>query len=125
MKKHLHLLLPVVLVIMLLPVTASARKTNDVFVTPLYAGQHIDVGMVSVWNDAGFLYVQYDTTGGWGMTETHVYVDIVPPETGAPGQFPYMHEDLGGATTDLYAIALDNWGPGTLLYIAAHTEVCT
>jgi hypothetical protein len=95
-----------------------------VYVTPLIAGQHIDVGTVSVWNDSTNLYVQYDTTGGWTLEETHLYVGTVPPEQAAPGQFPYKHEELGGATSDLYTIPLDSWTPGAQLFLAAHGVVC-
>ncbi|MFC1864809.1 hypothetical protein ACFLYG_03170 [Chloroflexota bacterium] len=85
---------------------------------PLVAGQNRLVGMVSLWNDAHYLYVEYDTTAsGWGMDETHLYVGEDPPIKMAPGKFPYKHSNLGGATTDNYKIALDEIG---MLCIAVH-----
>jgi hypothetical protein len=68
----------------------------------LWGGQTIDVGTVTVGNDAnGNLYVTYTTTGGWHLSEVHVNAvcntDTDPdtqcrvdnPEDLAPGQFPY------------------------------------
>ena len=63
----------------------------------LYAGQHIDVGTVSVWNDCESLYIKYETTDDWVMTETHLAVVITTyrnfprTKTGNPkvGKFPY------------------------------------
>jgi hypothetical protein len=123
MKKTLPLVAIAVLLVMLVPLPSYARKTSGVQVTTLFAGQHIDVGTLSVWNDANTLYVQYDTVG-WTMSETHLYVDSEPPDTSAPGQFPYKHEGLGDVNTDLYEIPLNGWVPGTVLYVAAHADVC-
>jgi hypothetical protein len=98
----------------------------------LYAGQDIPVGTVSVSNDGTNLYVTYNTTGGWVMTETHLAVatslDVIPQTKKGnpiPGQFPYKHEDLGYVTSDPYEIPLVDLGVGAddNLYIAAHAKV--
>ena len=98
----------------------------DVFT--LYAGQDIDVGTVSVWNDAGdYLYVRYNTTGNWVMTETHLHVatssELIPQKNGnpIPGKFDYKGEHVY-ETEVLYEIPL-TWGPATELFIAAHAKV--
>ena len=63
--------------------------------TPLYAGQTIDVGSVSVWNDDENLYVNYTTKDGWYLKETHIFAgdcDAMPlTKKGNPkiGHFPY------------------------------------
>jgi len=100
----------------------------------LYAGQNIDVGTVSVWNDGVELHVTYNTTGGWVMTETHLAVAdslVGIPHTKKgnpiPGKFPYKHEDLGYITSDPYIITLSEIDGGVgaddILYIAAHAKV--
>ena len=70
---------------------------NAPFESILFAGQNIDVGTMSVWNDEENLYITYDTTGGWEMTETHLAVaGSLPgiPQTKKgnpiPGKFPYQ-----------------------------------
>ena len=111
----------------------------------LIAGQNIDVGTVSVWNDGINLYVEYITTGGWKMCETHLYVGKTNPEslTSAPGQFPYSEEHDPAVIAYTYKIPMDdidsyglskkgkkwvadgNTGGmkrGEKIYIAAHAE---
>jgi len=122
--------------------TKGTLTSPDVFT--LYAGQHIDVGTVSVWNDSINLYVEYITTGGWKMCETHLYVGKTNPQilTSAPGQFPYSEEHDPAVSTFTYTIPIDDidayglskkgkkWvadndtgiGTGDIIYIAAHAE---
>jgi len=75
----------------------TKHAENAPFESILFAGQNIDVGTVSVWNDEENLYITYDTTGGWEMTETHLAVaGSLPgiPQTKKgnpiPGKFPYQ-----------------------------------
>ena len=98
---------------------------------PLYAGQDIPVGIVTISNDDTNLYVTYNTTGGWVMTETHLAVvtekdDFPTNKAGNPqvGQFPYGEENIFTETweeiiklADIPAVA------GETLYIAAHAVV--
>jgi len=70
--------------------------------TTLFAGQTINVGTVSVWNDADYLYVKYELNQGtidedWCLTETHLAVvidedDFPTNKAGNPkvGHFPYQ-----------------------------------
>jgi hypothetical protein len=95
----------------------------------LYAGQTINAGNVTVWNDQTDLYVQFNTSGGWLMTESHVAVATslagIPQKNGnpIPGQFPYSMVHNPPVTTYTYAIPLGSWQPGQQLYIAAHAVV--
>src|SRR5690348_16511548 len=63
--------------------------------TALIAGQTINAGTVTVTNDAEYIYVTYATTGGWKITQTHLYVGdcaLIPvnnPGNPLPGQFPF------------------------------------
>jgi hypothetical protein len=96
----------------------TKHTADDPYTTPLMAGQHDEVGTVSVWNDDTNLCVRYQLSNdalaeGWFLTETHFAVaggveyengDIVPPTPEAipqkngnppPGQFPYGDDNLG------------------------------
>ncbi|HIH97277.1 MAG TPA: hypothetical protein HA348_07395 [Thermoplasmata archaeon] len=100
----------------------------DVFT--LYAGQHIDVGTVEVWNDTDNLYVKYVVNDPWRLTETHLhiffddmyYIDI-PQKNGnpIPGKFDYKGEH-DCVTEYTYTIPL-NLVPEDELFIAAHAVV--
>lgn len=110
------------------------------FTATLYAGQTIDVGWVTVWSDCNNLYVKYQTTDGWLMTETHLHVcsDLNKiPQTEAkgkgkgniggnpiPGQFAYQMEHDPAVDEYTYVIELhEEWPPCTELVIAAHAAV--
>ncbi|MFP3898529.1 MAG: hypothetical protein ACLFVD_04395 [Dehalococcoidia bacterium] len=96
----------------------------------LYADQDIDVGTVCVWNDGTTLYVKYETSGDWVMTETHLAVgtdlaDLPQSKKGnpIPGQFPEGAYYDPPVTEDTFALDLNGWDPRTVLYIAAHAVV--
>ncbi len=73
------------------------EKTSceDPTVTTLFAGQHIDVGTITISNNESNLFVTYDVTGNWRLQETHLYVGSVEdiPLNGGEnpkiGHFPY------------------------------------
>jgi len=110
--------------------TKGWQGDPDVFT--LYAGQHIDVGTVTVLNDGDSLYVEYEITeDGWVLKETHLEVVTNPNEfhtnkAGNPkvGLFPHHREyDLvDGVKVDTYTI-LNPGSVGEILYIAAHAKV--
>ena len=83
---------------------------GETTVVDLIAGQHINVGTVTVSNDETYLYVTYETSGDWYLTETHLYVgaesDIPYTKPGNPkfGHFPYS--DPHG-TTQSYTYKVD------------------
>ena len=113
-------------------ITYLTKHTADApQVTTLFAGQTIDVGTVSVWNDCVNLYVKYETTGGWVMTETHLAVvtSVADFPTNKPGNlmvghFPYGEENIFQNTweeiIELSAIPAE---AGQELFIAAHAVV--
>ena len=87
------------------------------------------VGWVTVWNDGDYLYVKYETTGGWELTETHLAVadsfdDIPQTKKGNPkvGRFPYKMMHDPSVTEYTYVIDL-TWSADTELIIAAHAVV--
>jgi hypothetical protein len=126
-----------------LAVMVSAHTEDDPFVTTLMAGQHIEVGEVSVWNDSDNLYVEYTTECCWELIGTHLYVGKNDPEelTSSPGQFPYSDNNpyvIPLSEIDSYSMELNKKGkptgklvadgdPGVEpcddIYIAAHAVV--
>lgn len=78
-------------------------------VEKLMAGQIMEVGTVTVWNDATKLYVKYDiTVPDITILQTHLFVgdcDLLN-DNPAPGQFPYKTDHNPGVTTFTYEIPL-------------------
>ena len=100
----------------------SEASCGESKVVTLTAGQHIDVGTITVSNDETNLYVIYETTGNWVITETHLYVG---PEAGIPlnnsgnpriGHFPYH-----GVDDEPFTIPLADLGDDFV--IVAHAVV--
>ncbi len=95
-------------------------------VRPLMAGQHTEVGSVTVSNDGSHVTVSYTISeAGWCLTETHLYLGKDAPSKAAPGQFPYSHSDLGCAASDSYSVALSELEAvsGDEVNVAAHAVV--
>jgi hypothetical protein len=94
----------------------------------LIAGQTMVAGTVTVSNDAEYIYVTYTTTGGWVLTQTHLYVGdcaLIPvnnPGNPIPGQFPYggNHNNI---TTITYQVPISKIPAGSCGCIAAHAVV--
>ncbi|MFO7675086.1 MAG: hypothetical protein R6X12_02040 [bacterium] len=143
MKRSMLVLVPALILVAGLFLTGCDRAWSDGDVvlnvdpaecgTPqeviLYAGQHINAGNVTVWNDATNLYVQFNSSGDWVITETHVAVATslagIPQKNGnpVPGLFPYKEVHDPAVTTYTYTIPLGDWEPGQELYIAAHASM--
>lgn len=72
--------------------------------------------------------VAFTTCGGYTMDETHLYVgcDILPMNNGeytiAPGQFPFIHEDLP-ANTNSDSYTIENLACQNGIYVVAHAVV--
>jgi hypothetical protein len=99
--------------------------------TELIAGQNINVGGVTVWNDADYIYVQYTTTGDWWITETHLHIatdlnGIPQTRKGNPkvGKFDYQTEHDPSVQTYTYTIPIPTgWSYEDSYVIAAHAVV--
>lgn len=93
----------------------------------LYAGQNIDAGYITINNDNDYLYVTYNTTGGWALKCTQLYVgsleDIPANKKGNPqiGHFPYKNCPSSYQTEHTYKIPLDE--VDECFIVAAHAEV--
>lgn len=105
--------------------TAGTQEGCSMVYT-LYAGQHIDVGTITVSNDDENIYVTYSTENGWVMDQTHLYVGassgIPVNNSGNPtiGLFPYNNEHHG-ATTFTVTVPIDE--SLDCYAIAAHASV--
>ena len=97
----------------------------------LYAGQNINVGCVTVWNDEDNLYVKYETKYCWKIDEIHLYVGDcgdIPQNNGnpTPGQFPIKDSYRDGTNCATFSIPLSSLCE--CVCIAAHavvTNSCT
>ncbi len=96
--------------------------------TVLTAGQTINTGTVSVWNDENNVYVAYQTDGDYRLKKTHLFVGgcgtIPTNNAGNPriGNFPYQTQHGTGVSLFVYAIPRSSLPLGCLC-VAAHAEV--
>jgi len=75
---------------------------------PLTAGQSIDAGSMTIQNDPDNVYVTYNTSGDWKLSEVHLSIDCntngdctqAKSSDLAPGKFPYKMVFTAG-TADL------------------------
>jgi hypothetical protein len=126
-------------------VTASLSmdsEPNNIYTTPLIAGQYMVVGEVpvltSIVDDSIILHVVYNITGpAWYLTEAHLAVakslyDIPMTRTGnpIPGMFPYEACDLWVQSyeftvnpTGVFGLQCPVDESEATLYIAAHAVV--
>jgi hypothetical protein len=73
---------------------------GEIFCVDLIAGQNTVVGTVCfeevnlLFGDAydDHLRVTFTTTGGWEMSEVHLYIGMDIPSSAAPGQFPFVFD---------------------------------
>lgn len=103
---------------------------GEIFQTPLIAGQHIEIGVVTVSNNADVLQVEIAITEpGWVMTETHVAIDDTLedlPMTGSGnpqvGKFEFSAEYDEPVTIWAYELDLAEYGYGypDSIYGAVH-----
>jgi len=100
------------------PTILSKKDIDEIscgedFITTLYAGQHIDIGTITVSNNEMNLFVTYEVNGNWWLSESHLYVgskDEIPiTDKGNPkiGHFPY-HGDHDLTQTYTFTIPLAN-----------------
>ena len=93
------------------------------------SGEGIDVGDVTVTNNATHIVVEFTTTGGWCMAETHLHIEtdespIPLTKKGNPkvGKFDNSIEHESCVTEYTYVIPFIAV-PGTEVIVAAHAAV--
>ena len=99
-------------------------------VVNLIAGQHINVGTVTVTNTETEILVTYQTNGDWAIDETHLDVELgysglntTKKGNPVPGQFSYHTSHSNPVTQVSFTIENFGWTVGNELYIAAHAVV--
>ena len=106
----------------------------DIYTFDIYAGAgQCDiskgrlVGTLTIDYDGSTAIVIYSMDEGFTMKETHLYIDNDPLPinhkgecTTAPGQYPYIHDDLNNVTTDSYTVT----GLSGDIHVVAHAVVC-
>jgi len=109
---------------LIVPSVAMADTVVD-----LIAGQHYDVGDVTVSSDADNIYVRFDITRfGYFLYKTQVDVNLdynnIPQKNGntIPGKFAYK-KSLDFATSWTQVIPIKDEWRGAMVYIAAHADV--
>jgi hypothetical protein len=116
----------------------NGTSTCQPSVYKLFGGQTIEMGNLTVWNDADKLYVRYSTTTDYKMEKLHLWVGLDPanvPQTSngtpIPGQFTYKYEPATGFNEYTFTIPLGDICIGSTdycnakLYIYAHGETAT
>lgn len=99
-------------------------------VTPLYAGQTLNAGTVTVSNDGSYIYVRYTTNDPWEISDAHLAVagslaGIPQTKKGnpIPGHFAYSAIFNPEVTDYTFTIPIGSFLPGQTLYVAAHAVV--
>jgi hypothetical protein len=117
------------------PVKSFSLSQSSPSMINLIAGQHINVGYISLSFDTNNLYVDYITTGGWYMEEIHLWIgssiNTIPMGKGENpriGHFPYKYENLNKVDNFRVTIPLSSIGGYSgicdqMFYIAAHAVV--
>lgn len=106
--------------------TSVITPCGDPVVSNLIAGQNIVSGTITVQNDQDSLYVTFNTTNGWMLGKTHLYVGELQNMPSTPngnpqiGNFPFQHTFDPMVNADQYAIALSDL-PACFI-VAAHAE---
>lgn len=112
--------------------TIHAEICGSSLEVDLYAGQHINSGNVTVWNNGDELFVRFNTINNYYLSETHLAValsvdEISQTKTGNPkvGLFPFATLNNPPVSEQIYSINLSDYGyqEGDTLYIAAHAKV--
>ncbi|UCD37038.1 MAG: carboxypeptidase regulatory-like domain-containing protein [Fidelibacterota bacterium] len=111
---------------------AKADSLCEPVIEQFRAGQHIDIGNVSIWDDSTSLYIQFNAEDGWELQHTHVNVSAdsivvdgvtYEPADGrpAPGKYTTQTHHDPRVTTYTYTFLLADY-PGSSIYILTHAE---
>jgi hypothetical protein len=93
----------------------------------LWAGNkpQTDVGTVKVSNNNEYIFVEFNVTAPWILTETHVDIQTAAQiKRGAPGKYNSNDYLVSlDETTAFYQIPIGDLEPGNVIYILAHAAV--
>jgi len=109
---------------------ARAEMCGTMMQTTLVAGQHFAAGQIFVYNDDQNLYVSYQTTMPWLMSEAHVAAATtfagIPQTRGGnpmPGRFAYSATFDPEVSAHVFAMPLSLFAGASDLFVAAHAAV--
>lgn len=114
---------------------ASSARAQSVCGSPmqttLVAGQNYAAGLITISNDNTNIYVKYETSAPWLMSEAHVAVATtlagIPQTRGGnpiPGRFSYSATFDPEVSSFVFTIPLSSLGtPISSLFVAAHAIV--
>ncbi|HSM05878.1 MAG TPA: hypothetical protein VK858_14770, partial [Longimicrobiales bacterium] len=113
------------------PGADASAACSPVLTVPLLAdGGAFEVGSVRVANDEADVYVTFETTDGWEITTSHLFVgdegDRLPVTGGGTprvGRFPWASNHVEGTTSYTYAVSRADFDAADLLTVAAHADV--
>lgn len=115
--------------------TVATADGSGIHCEILYAGQTIDAGTVCAEVSGDYLLITYDTSEGWQLEETHLWVgsniaDMPQTRRGNPkiGNFPYASGDITGATVYSMSVPLTDIdfscpADDTNYFVAAHAAL--
>ena len=111
-------------------VTAIEQYLVDPIVITLIAGQHIEVGTITVTNTDTSIIVVYETTGEWSITETHLDAALDysglhtnRPGNPQPGRFDQQTSHPQPVMKVTHVIEDLEWSAGMEIYLATHAVV--
>ena len=109
---------------------AIEQFSVDPVVIPLMAGQHIEVGTITVANSEDSITVVYETFDGWSITETHLDVALDysglatnKPGNPLPGKFDFQTSHPAPVNLVTYEVDSIEWESGMTIYVATHAVV--
>ena len=109
---------------------ATAACSPVVSIPLLADGGAFQVGSVRIANDEADVFVTFETTDGWEITASHLFVgdegDRIPTTGGGTpqvGRFPWAGNHVGGTTSYTYAVSRADFDDTDLLTVAAHADV--
>jgi hypothetical protein len=103
--------------------TCTLDYENRQCTVPLVAGQHNLVGEVVIDLDGDPVARFIINDPNWFITESHLYLDTVPPEKSAPGSFGFQHSGLDTQIDEFSKSEVEYALLADCLYVAAHAEV--
>jgi hypothetical protein len=105
--------------------SSKAEVDTGLLVTPLIAGQNINIGSVQCGVDPAQPNKGAcvgSATAGWCLSLVHLYVGLDSPPTMAPGQFPYKRSLNGCQNQVRLDFILPSLCRGQSYYLAFHAE---
>lgn len=102
--------------------TTLESDENDKSVDLLLGATEIDVGSVQIHRSGNILLVTVTTDSPNNMSQSHLYVEDIPPTNSAPGQLGHTYDPGFFFTSYTFTVDISDFS-GEKLYIAAHALI--